>query len=627
VFKELIRMTKSNLVRESVIKGYLKGKSYDEIAYENNISKGSVSNIIKLWRYKMDIPDIDEIREFSVMLRKSGISINQCAQSFRFIQILANFGITDEPDSRYVTDTPKDTQDKKVELLIEKNGERRKDYSLTSIDNFYFFIDSIYNNCQKHGIESTNIIKWMHDLLEFDPLSHTANSKDVSSGFEEKFNEPIEFQKSETVKKSIYRKSQIIPNDREIQIPFISKISEYIEQEKSKIQNLDFQLKKLLQNIKYLEEQKNDLNSRILKLKRKESSSLIYLDWYKTIRQELFDLYNIKLEEEVGSFVNLFNDFKYHNYNPLQIIKEYRQIKSIRDENESIQSAINSSKETRDHLLREIESLRERESYSRQSLETLLELSYAGFGFKEIKHLKNTVVEIAVANDISWMNAGTKLIKDIEGQYDDKLGFETKINEIRMELKKLEDEVPGYKECLQSQLNAFGRLQYLYGYGVTNDDIINMSDVVIAYQNGSITFNPILQSESIVDENGLLRKPYYWKLFINEIKNLGNINSQIIKQSSVLDTIKKEIDELDSQRLKINEQALLSSQILNSLSGRFMYFVETLRQIMAIAQQLNKIFIMYQSHLLICVIVNGNSQNGNGDIDKQEDEEKTDKKC
>jgi DNA-binding NarL/FixJ family response regulator len=49
-------MTKSNLVRESIIKGYLNGKSYDEIAYENDVAKGSVSNVINAWIDKLGIP-------------------------------------------------------------------------------------------------------------------------------------------------------------------------------------------------------------------------------------------------------------------------------------------------------------------------------------------------------------------------------------------------------------------------------------------------------------------------------------------------------------------------------------------------------------------------------------------
>ena len=92
-------MTYPTIVKELVIKGYFEGKSFDEISNENNIAKGSVFNIIHRWKTQLEIPDIEAIREFSIMVRKSGITIKQCAQGFRFIQILTRFGIKDEIDS------------------------------------------------------------------------------------------------------------------------------------------------------------------------------------------------------------------------------------------------------------------------------------------------------------------------------------------------------------------------------------------------------------------------------------------------------------------------------------------------------------------------------------------------
>ena len=105
-------MTMSAMVRESVINGYLNGKSFDEIANENSIAKGTVSNFIRDWIGHIGIPDIAELREFSRMVRKSGITIKQCAQSFRFIKILANFGITDEVDAGYIADIISKNKDK-----------------------------------------------------------------------------------------------------------------------------------------------------------------------------------------------------------------------------------------------------------------------------------------------------------------------------------------------------------------------------------------------------------------------------------------------------------------------------------------------------------------------------------
>ncbi|TVP39278.1 hypothetical protein [Candidatus Nitrosocosmicus arcticus] len=603
-------MTKSRFVRESVIKGYLNGKSFAEISNENNIAKGSVFNIINTWTAQIGIPDIDVLREFSTMIRKSGITIKQCAQSFRFIQILGSFGIRDELHSSYVADiipTNRGENEDDPEIKNKKSDGWKKDHSPTARDNFYYFIESIYNNCKNQGIKSTNVIRWIQDLIDFGLLLYE-NAGNNTTGFERDSNEPRELQNLRTNNKPIFRNSKDTRNEREIQIPFISNISSYIEQKKSEVLNLDINNKKLQQEIRDLEEQKNTLLSNITNLKRKESLSLTYLDWFNSLRKELWEIYSIKLEEEFSNFVKVFNDFKYYDYDAHQIVKEYKQLESLRYEMKAIQGIVDSIVHTRDNLLKEIESLEEREGYSRQSLGALQELNYAGYGLKELKQLKNTIIEIAVSNGIEFHDAGKKFLKDVENQYDSKLGFEAKIKEVKTELKKLEDEGPAYKEYLQSKDIISRSLPYLYKFGVTDDDIISMTDVVTAYLNGNITFDPNLKSENIVDENKLIKIPYYWKSFIDELRNLGNLNSEITRQRSYLDAIRKEIDDLNSQRQKLNEQTLLSGQLLNSLHGRFPYFIESLRQIMFSVKELNKIFIVYQPLFFIHVTTSSDSK-------------------
>ena len=69
----------------------------------------------------------------------------------------------------------------------------------------------------------------------------------------------------------------------------------------------------------------------------------------------------------------------------------------------ALQSIVDSIVRERDDLLKEIESLEKREGYSRQSLDTLQDLNYAGYGLKELNQLKNTVFEIAVSNGMDPM--------------------------------------------------------------------------------------------------------------------------------------------------------------------------------------------------------------------------------
>ncbi len=54
-----------------------------------------ISNIIKDWKNKIYKPNIER-RDFSVEVRKSRISIGQCAQGYRMVQVMKNLEITDD---------------------------------------------------------------------------------------------------------------------------------------------------------------------------------------------------------------------------------------------------------------------------------------------------------------------------------------------------------------------------------------------------------------------------------------------------------------------------------------------------------------------------------------------------
>ena len=79
-----------------VIQKYFDAKTLDQIAVETNLSKGTVYNLIKRWKDNLGSAGIEEIREFAIIVRKSGMTIQECAQGFRIAQILKEFGINDE---------------------------------------------------------------------------------------------------------------------------------------------------------------------------------------------------------------------------------------------------------------------------------------------------------------------------------------------------------------------------------------------------------------------------------------------------------------------------------------------------------------------------------------------------
>src|SRR6478735_1852533 len=118
-----------------VIQKYIQGKSMNLISKETQISKGKVHYLIKNWKERLEGSDIEKIREFSNLVKSSNVSIEQCAQGFRIINILKSFGIWN--------------------LDISDDGEGNDDYK--DIDNhtndnyneFFSFVKEIYNNCKK----------------------------------------------------------------------------------------------------------------------------------------------------------------------------------------------------------------------------------------------------------------------------------------------------------------------------------------------------------------------------------------------------------------------------------------------------------------------------------------------
>ena len=193
----------------------------------------------------------------------------------------------------------------------------------------------------------------------------------------------------------------------------------------------------------------------------------------------------MNLEEEIIYFSSIIRDFKTYNYRILDIINEYKQTQSLRKERDRIQNDINLNIPLQKGLLKQVDLLSSQLDVSRQTMKVYLELSTMGFGLKRLKLLYNTFIEISSANKIPVLDAGTKFFNDIEDQYDSKLGFETKIKELRTTIEKLEDEIPQYGSNLIIQIQVAPILLYLYNNGVTSEDIINMSQLVVSFHNSN----------------------------------------------------------------------------------------------------------------------------------------------
>lgn len=584
-------MTNSSILNDSVVKGYLNGKTFREISIENTISVGKVSTTIKSWKDKMNIPDIEELRSFSRIIRKSGITIEQCTQAFRFIQILSNFGITDDPD--FDSDDNNKTSHSQDPTKLKESKMTNK---ATFRNNFYNFIDNLYNNCRNYNVHPPFIVKWIEDLLEFKYTDDTDYESSYStSSMSNNVRSESPDDNDEHISKEESRSKNIgTIKNKPNQIIFISQISNYIEYQKLELRKQIDDKKKVIQEIKNIEKQKAILTNKITKVKEENVLAFLYLQWFKKLRKELSDNYNLFLEFEIKGFVNAINDFRNYGYNSYELIKEYKEIKTLREENDSILNEIHIKKSNKENLTTEISSLEDKISYSKQAYAEFNKLIIMGFGFKELNQLSKTITEISVVNDIRLEEAIKKFIKDIEENYDSRLGYEKKVNEIKEEMEKLKSDLPNYKENLQSQYSAKIVLDFLALNGVTHDDIIGINNLLNSYKRGEIVFD-ISSHVSNKESSPQVLKPSntinIWQSLIQELRNLGNINQQIVTQISNLNKINEEIDRLNSQRENLNQQTLETEKIFNTIQTQILNYIEQLKEIIKLPESNTKIIV------------------------------------
>jgi len=314
-----------------VTQRYLQGKSMNQIANETGVSKGKVHYLIKEWKDKMGSSDIDEIKEFMGLVKKSGVSIEQCAKGFRTTNILKGFGIENEDDE----------YDDNDGNGITGNGNDYKEFST--------FVEGVYKNCKTLNISPVIILSWIKDLLDFnsaylsssDPKKSSFSLIDIDSNGDNAYDKTQtasvkagqdikESQKNiairsgsnpcDNIKSNSFLKntaSTLNPKSTddftpETKIPFISQVSFYIAQKKKELAILSSHQKAMESNIQKLEEQEKRATENLNQISQREKSVLDYIKWFCGLEKALRENHSINIKEDMQSFSQLIKDFEEH---------------------------------------------------------------------------------------------------------------------------------------------------------------------------------------------------------------------------------------------------------------------------------------------------------------------------
>ena len=248
-------------------------------------------------------------------------------------------------------------------------------------EEFHQFISEIYDRCKKMALRPDNVACLLRKLLDL---------------------------------------SESIP---------LAQFPEYIELQKTQIRKSQEELEKLKQ-------QTIDVKTRLD----------IALDEERTTRDELNQFSSMKAVmnkngltmADSSRFVESVVGAKKFSFDPRLIVEKVSNLMHLEIDQIGLQERVKSLNEKVEVLKQNCSNLEQEELVHSYRISIYRELEKMGMGIKQLKLLRHTVAEIATANNISEDKATEKFFSDVREQYDDKLGFEVRLENLKSEVKKNE---------------------------------------------------------------------------------------------------------------------------------------------------------------------------------------------
>lgn len=337
--------------KETVIQKWLQAYSRNRIAQECSLGKGTVSAIINEWSQSTGKEVASQLRDLSLALRNSGLSLTQCVTGLR------------------------------VGLSMKKLG--------IDVDDAEHFFGETYIACVSKGLEPLAVANLLEDVIT---LSDGLNS--ISAMFDQ---------------------------------------LRAIRDEKENRTNSTIELK---ENIKCLHAEREAAQELCEAALENDRVTQDTLKWFRDTREEL-SKYGIPVDDTI-KFTKAVRWIRETGYAVMEIVKTYSDYLTMKNVTSNMQQTCSILEKDISGLGENKANLERLISLHSQTLAELKELARLGIGIKELRMLRSIIGEVAMANGLNTSDnsAWKKFFVDLE-QYDTKLGFERKIQDHKVRLRKL----------------------------------------------------------------------------------------------------------------------------------------------------------------------------------------------
>jgi uncharacterized protein (UPF0335 family) len=194
---------------------------------------------------------------------------------------------------------------------------------------------------------------------------------------------------------------------------------------------------------------------------------------------------------DLPTFARTVKSIAEYGYDPKKVLEEFKDTQYHQDNQRALKIAIDEAQKYNEKLDSQNSSLLKNINLHSKKADIYNELENAGFGIKELKRLLDTIINIAGSNKINYWFAINKFFKDIETQYDTKLGFESEIEKLVREIKNLKEEQEKNLENLRNQPFIGPIISGLLNLGLNETDIAQYAKIFPSLRKSSYSIKEV----------------------------------------------------------------------------------------------------------------------------------------
>jgi hypothetical protein len=472
-------------LRSQVIKDSLKGKTREVIAKENGTSTGNVSHILRDFEKKIGESSVGETIEFARIVRKSGITMDQCLEGYRMYMLIEKIGFNNCND----------------------NNDKNKD--------FQDFVNKIYFTCKDIGIDPAWIFTWIEDLLNLTvkvkkilPLNsiyeggkaikHDANSlMNALNIYPEQYTERSKLEndnnqlsiincnsaadatlsETEETNQSFRLSYSEQPNSSPsnfhgLLLSDIVNLISQIQNEGKTICNYHYKIKSVTTK---LENTFTKVKDALQMTKIRNQKILHFEHWFYRTKQQLWRVYDIRLETDLPKFINSLNEFNRHNYDSYEILNEYMKHQSLDHEIAEKNNIIQGQKGQINTLEGHIISISARLE-CKKIMQTIVEkFESINFEVDDLARIHNLIVETASVKNIPVQRMVKIVIDDMEKNHYNSILFSDLATKRKAEYTDLIRQQSYYNTAFEENYYCKVVLAQLLNRGISQENIINLN--------------------------------------------------------------------------------------------------------------------------------------------------------